>query len=214
MDNKYDFHNNVLYLSDLLRNPNYTMIVAITLQMPFVDLCGISLLIGQPQYWGMQHSARTSCTFLPNCRRESPAIIWVNINFSCSWACLFVQRSHENSSLSFPASPQILIEPFFRPCSKRKHSMFIQPWHSLSLTFIDCRIKSILALTCLQWQPKTQFHYLAMHQTGKKLIQDIKCSQFTVSSYAGWEYVRSKVFKLQQSVIKHSSVFSHKKIII
>ena len=30
-----------------------------------------------------------------------------------------------------------------------------------------------------------------MHQTGKKLIQDIRCSQFTFSSYAGFGIIRN-----------------------
>jgi len=48
-----------------------------------------------------------------------------------------------------------------------------------------------------------------MHQTGKKLIQDIRCSQFTFSSYAGFGIIQ--VLQIQASVISFSTVLAHTK---
>ncbi|KAL0121963.1 hypothetical protein PUN28_007030 [Cardiocondyla obscurior] len=48
-------------------------------------------------------------------RRLSPAMICVSMSRSGSCTCLFVHKSHEKSSLSFPLSPQILTVPFLRP---------------------------------------------------------------------------------------------------
>lgn len=76
-----------------------------------------------PSRWQWQiwpHSVRTLWTFWPIWASESPAMICVNMSFSCSWAWRLVHSSQDSSSRSRPASPQALIAPVFLPWNEKK----------------------------------------------------------------------------------------------